>query len=135
VSRVQPIPGTILIVEHDQTTIDTYARILRVEGYAVQTAVSATAALHDAAALHPAAILVDFHMPDMEGLEFVRRLRASEERSHTPLAIVTGDLFLDERVPAALRELGAAVWFKPLWQEELVALVHRLVDGPGEAPV
>ena len=117
----------ILIVEHDEVTTATYARMLQLEGYQVQTVLSAEDGLREAEESHPDAIIADFHMPGMDGLEFLRRLRARDDTRTTPVAIITGDYFRDDTVPAQLRELGAELRFKPLWIEDLVAVVHYLL--------
>jgi DNA-binding response OmpR family regulator len=117
----------ILIVEHDEAMTATYARMLSLEGYDVRTALTAGAGLREIESSLPDAIIADLHMPDIDGLEFLRRLRVSEHSLNTPVAIVTGDYFIDDTVAAQLRELGAEVRFKPLWLEELMSLVHALL--------
>ena len=47
----------------------------------------------------------------------------------TPVAIVTGDYFLEDSVANELRELGAELRFKPLWLEDLIALAKILVSA------
>ena len=59
---------------------------------------------------------------------FFHRLRALADYRTIPVAIVTGDYFLDERVCAELHRLGAAISLKPLWLEDLVALARSLVE-------
>ena len=66
-------------------------------------------------------------MPLMDGLGFLRRLRTHDGQQSTPVAIVTGDYFLDESVSTELRELGAELRFKPLWLEDLVGLARNLL--------
>ena len=66
-------------------------------------------------------------MPLVDGLGFLRRLRAQQEQRATPVAIVTGDYFLDEHLSAELRQLGAELKFKPLWIEDLISLAHTLL--------
>jgi two-component system OmpR family response regulator len=124
----EPAPRTILLVEHDEGTVTTYARVLRLEGYTVRTALSAEAGLQEVETNPPDAIILDFRMPGMDGLEFLRRLR-EEGLRQLPVAVVTGDYFLDERVPKELKQLGAEVRFKPLWVEDLTRLAHELVNG------
>jgi hypothetical protein len=51
-------------------------------------------------------------------LGFLRRLRLDDEQLETPVAIVTGDYFLDDHVWAELKALGAVLYFKPLWLED-----------------
>jgi CheY-like chemotaxis protein len=101
--------------------------MLRLEGYQVLTALSPEDGLRKLESSHPDAIIADFHMPGMSGLEFLQRLRARDDTRTTPVAIVTGDYFPDDTIPAQLRELGAEVRFKPMWLTEFVTLVHDLL--------
>ena len=118
---------TILLVDDDQSTLDTFARTLRLDGYAVRTASNPEAGLTEATSSHPDAIIVDLRMPMMSGLEFLRRLREATGLSQTPVAIVTGDYFLPESIQHELKSLGASIRFKPLWLEDLIALAKTLV--------
>ena len=117
----------ILIVDDDEGVTQTFARMLRLEGYQVRTAVSAEKGLIEAAESHPDAIILDLRMPLVDGLGFLRRLRARDDQRDTPVAIVTGDYFLDDSVSSELRELGAELRFKPLWLEDLVGLARNLL--------
>ena len=120
----------ILIVDDDEGVTRTFARMLCLEGYKVGTAVSAEAGLIEAEQRHPDAIILDLRMPLVDGLGFLRRLRAHDDQRDTPVAIVTGDYFLDDAVMTELRELGAELRFKPLWLEDLSGLVgHMLQPG------
>jgi len=97
----------ILIVDDDEGVTQTFARMLRLEGYQVRTAVSAETGLREAERSHPDAIILDLRMPLVDGLGFLRRLRALSDQVDTPVAIVTGDYFLDETVSSELQQLGA----------------------------
>src|SRR5438046_2236301 len=94
----------ILIVDDDEGVTQTFARMLRLEGYQVRTAVSAEKGLQEADQSHPDAIILDLRMPLIDGLGFLRRLRSRNEHQTTPVAIVTGDYFLDDAVSTELRE-------------------------------
>jgi DNA-binding response OmpR family regulator len=120
-------PPPVLIVEDDAPTAESYARMLRLEGYEVRTAAGAAAALKDIDEHPPAAILVDLRMPGMDGLEFLRRVRAQSNCRETPVAMVTGDYFVDAEVEVELRCLNAQLRFKPLWLEDLITLVDQLL--------
>ena len=117
----------ILIVDDDEGVTQTFARMLRLEGYQVQTAVSAETGLMEAEESRPDAIILDLRMPLVDGLGFLRRLRAQPNQRNTPVAIVTGDYFLDEAVSNELQQLGAELRFKPLWLEDLVGLARNLL--------
>lgn len=119
--------ATILIVDDDEGVTQTFARMLRLEGYQVRTAVNAETGLQEAAQSHPDAIILDLRMPLVDGLGFLRRLRALEGHQTTPVAIVTGDYFLDESISTELQRLGAELRFKPLWLEDLVGLARNLL--------
>ena len=120
---------TILIVDDDPSVTETFERMLRLEGYHVVTALSAEAGLNQAERSHPHAIILDLRMPLVDGLQFLRTLRSKEELSKMPVAIVTGDYFLDDAVSRELRGLGAEVRFKPLWLEDLLALARNLLKA------
>jgi len=117
----------ILIVDDDEGVTQTFARMLRLEGFQVRTAVSAEKGLAEAEESHPDAIILDLRMPLVDGLGFLRRLRAKDHQRSTPVAIVTGDYFLDEAVSSELQQLGAELQFKPLWLEDLVRLARNLL--------
>ena len=118
---------TILIVDDDPSVTETFERMLRLEGYNVVTALSAEAGLSQAEKSNPHAIILDLRMPLVDGLQFLRSLRSREALARMPVAIVTGDYFLDDAVSRELRGLGADVRFKPLWLEDLVALARNLL--------
>ena len=120
---------TILIVDDDRSVADTFARMLKLEGFGVVTALSADAGLTMARASPPHAIILDMRMPITSGLEFLRELRHVPALVGTPVAIVTGDYFLPEPIQHELRSLGASIRFKPLWFEDLIALAKTLINA------
>ena len=125
---------TILVVDDDEGVRQSFSRMLRLEGYRVRTAVNADRGLWEVAQSHPDAIILDFRMPLVDGLGFLRRLRSTPGHHTTPVAIVTGDYFLDDAVSTELRALGAALTFKPLWLEDLVGLARTLLRDPRRPP-
>jgi two-component system, OmpR family, response regulator MprA len=120
---------TILIVDDDPSVTETFERMLRLEGYHVVTALSAEAGLNQAERSQPHAIILDLRMPLVDGLQFLRTLRSKETLQKMPVAIVTGDYFLDDAVSRELKGLGAEVRFKPLWLEDLLALARNLLKA------
>jgi len=121
-------PASVLLVDDDPETTQTFARMLKLEGYDVRIALNAEAGLHAVEVSAPDAILLDLHMPLVDGLAFLRRLRADEYQQHTPVAIVTGDYFIDDTVSNELSGLGVEVYRKPLWLEDLVSITNALVN-------
>jgi DNA-binding response OmpR family regulator len=121
---------TVLIVDDDRSVADTFARMLKLEGFGVVTALSADAGLEAASSVHPDAIILDMRMPITNGLQFLRTLRQQPALARTPVAIVTGDYFLTKPIEDEFNTLGASVRYKPLWLEDLVALARTLIDLP-----
>jgi len=119
--------ASILIVDDDEAVTQTFARMLELEGYAVRTAMNAENGLREAEEHHPDAIILDLRMPLVDGLGFLRRLRELDDQRAIPVAIVTGDYFLDDQVSNELRQLGAELKFKPMWLEALVGLARTLL--------
>jgi two-component system response regulator PrrA len=118
---------TILIVDDDRSVADTFARMLKMEGFEVATAINAEAGLELADHVRPHAIILDMRMPITNGLQFLRTLRGKPHLAEIPVAIVTGDYFLSDGIQSELKSLGASIRFKPLWLEDLVALAKTLL--------
>lgn len=118
---------TILIVDDDPSVADTFSRMLKLEGFAVATALSADAGLELAGRTRPDAIILDMRMPITNGLQFLRLIRSQPHLVNVPVAIVTGDYFLADSIQLELSSLGASLRFKPMWMEDLVALAKTLV--------
>jgi DNA-binding response OmpR family regulator len=119
----------LLIVDDDDATIQTFARILTLEGFDVRTAASAESGLLEIQTGHPDAVILDLRMPYINGLGLLYRIRACEPGRQTPAAIVTGDQCIDDTVLNEIRDLGAEVRYKPLWIEDLVDVARSLVGS------
>jgi len=120
----------VLIVDDDVSVTDTFSRTLRLEGYEVWAALSADEGLSLAQTHQPHAIILDLRMPLTSGLQFLRAIRAIPSLTNVPVAIVTGDYYLDETQASEIQALGAELRYKPLWLEELVTLARDLLRGP-----
>ena len=125
--------ASILIVEDDHGAVEAFEHMLKAEGYDVRVTLDAESALVEIERAVPAAVLLDLHLPIANGLEFLRRLRATSRHAHIPVAVVTGDYFVDERVARELQVLGAQMYFKPLWEEDLIRIVRDLLPARNEA--
>ena len=127
---VDPATQSVLVVDDDEGVALTFSRMLRLHGYRVETATNSEAGLALAAAHPPDAIVLDLRMPICGGLEFLRRLRsvkAGHSASMTMVTIVTGDYFIEEPIAAEIKRLGADVCFKPLWIDDLVDVVAKML--------
>jgi DNA-binding response OmpR family regulator len=118
----------VLIVDDDPGVVATFARMLRLEGYDVHTALDAETALREMNTFHPDAVLLDLRLPSMDGVTFLRKLRAQEGQRHTPVAVVTADHFVDDATRHELKDLESDLYLKPLWLDDLIAITARLID-------
>jgi DNA-binding response OmpR family regulator len=123
-------PARILIVDDDETVLQTFAKALSLEGYDVRTAASPLIGLQSIEDAPPDAILLDLRMPFVNGVGFLYRLRAQTAHRHTPVAVITGDSCIDDPAMTELRGLDAEVCFKPMWIDEVVALTRTLLAKP-----
>ena len=126
-------PARILIVDDDETVLQTFAKALSLEGYDVRVAASPIIGLQQIEDTRPDAILLDLRMPFVNGVGFLYRLRAHTAHRHTPVAIITGDSFIDDPALTELHDLQAEVRFKPMWLDEVVTLTRTLLAKPRPA--
>lgn len=120
----------VLVIDDDVTTLACFEEMLVAGGYIVRALSTVKAGLADAAAHPPDAVLLDLHLPLTDGLECLRQLRAGPLSLTVPVAILTGDYFIDDRVVAELHSLGARIHFKPVWEDDLYQIVQELVRPP-----
>jgi DNA-binding response OmpR family regulator len=126
----------VLIIDDDAMTTEHFARMLRLEGYEVETAYDGETGFRAAVSGGFDAVIVDLRMPVVGGLELLRQLRKAPSSHNTPVAIVTGDFLIDDATLTELHQFGAILRYKPLWLEDLTELTRTLVgsspreDGP-----
>lgn len=125
--------ASILVVDDDEGVRDTFAHTLRLEGYEVRTAPNAEIGLHTVETGRTDAIILDLRMPLINGLGFLYRLRAQDAHREMPVAIITGDHCVKDALALEMQELGAELFFKPLWVEDIVDLTRALLDKPRQA--
>jgi DNA-binding response OmpR family regulator len=116
----------ILIIDDNVNLAKGFALVLQRSGYRVNVAHTAEDGLRLAQADNPAAVIVDFRMPFINGAGFLYRLRASAKHANTPVLVVTAAAVTEE-TRAQLAELRAELRFKPLGVEDLLAEVGALV--------
>jgi pilus assembly protein CpaE len=129
------MPEKILIVDDDLDTLKLVGLILQRHGYDIVAANGGLPALQKAAAERPDIILLDLMMPDLDGYEVARRLRADTSLAHIPIIMFTAKTMLDDKVAGF--EAGADDYLtKPTHPSELIAHVKALLarsQGPRAA--
>jgi len=119
--------GTVLVCDDLQENLDLVVAALRPLGYDVLQALNGTTAIALARTHQPDVLLLDVMMPEMDGFEVCRRLKADADTQLLPVVFITG---LDSR-EARLRGLDAgATEFlsKPFDLSELEVRVRNLVS-------
>jgi signal transduction histidine kinase/DNA-binding response OmpR family regulator len=81
--------GNVLIVEDDASTRDVVRRILKKSGWRVSEAENGLIGLEHLKEAEPDAILLDLMMPEMDGFEFLSRLRGQAEWRRIPVIVIT----------------------------------------------
>ena len=80
----------ILIVDDDRTTTKLLQTLLEMDGFDVVIASRGEKAFDIAREANPDAMLIDYHLSDMEGVELVTRFRADEVFAKTPIVMASG---------------------------------------------
>jgi PAS domain S-box-containing protein len=83
-------PARLLIVDDNQDAADSLALLLELEGHEVAAVYTAQAALQRARSFIPSIVLLDIGLPEMDGYEVARRMRAMPELGGVRLIAVTG---------------------------------------------
>lgn len=97
-SKYMPDPeaGSILVIEDDETTGEMMTKLLAREGYSAGSAGNGRIALDMMEISAPKLILLDLMMPEMDGFEFVTRLRKHGKWSSIPVIVVTAKHITEE---------------------------------------
>jgi two-component system cell cycle response regulator DivK len=122
-------PGAlvILIVDDTSDTRELYSLYLTGKGFKVPTARDGFTGIDAADRLQPDVIVMDLSMPDLDGIEATRRLKADPRTSHIPVLILTAH-------PMRAVQRGALAGgpdgflTKPCLPEDLEQHVRRLLD-------
>ena len=117
----------ILVVEDEERLARLISRVLAEEGYAVETEANGRQALMRALADEYDLMIVDWMLPDLSGVQLVKRLRAAEVG--TPAIMLTARDQVEDRVEGL--DAGADDYLpKPFAFPELLARVRALTRRP-----
>lgn len=114
----------VLVVDDEPSIVDAVATSLRYEGFDVDEATTGRAALASAQSNPPDMIVLDIMLPDLDGIEVTRRLRADGIR--VPVLFLTARDAVEDKV-AALTVGGDDYVTKPFSLAEIVARTHAIL--------
>ncbi|MBL8929520.1 MAG: response regulator transcription factor [Kineosporiaceae bacterium] len=116
-------PIRILVVDDEPSLAELLSMALRYEGCEVRTAADGSSAVRVARELRPDAVVLDVMLPDIDGLEVLRRLRAD---SDVPVLFLTAKDAVADRI-AGITAGGDDYVTKPFSLEEVVARLRGLI--------
>lgn len=123
------MPATILVVDDQPDFVELIGHTLRKAGYEVIAATNGREALERALDSHPAAIVLDLMLPEMDGLSVCEMLRRMPGTRHIPVLILSAWATRESRRLGL--ELGANDYVvKPFSPRELIERVERLLEQP-----
>jgi two-component system phosphate regulon response regulator PhoB len=115
----------ILIVENEEDIADVMRRYLEFEGYTITCVTNCEAGRAACAVEQPNLIVLDWHLPDMEGNEWLMELRADHTTADIPIIMMTGGY----PTPALTIQLRAAqipLLIKPFSLGQLVESIQQM---------
>jgi two-component system phosphate regulon response regulator PhoB len=125
--QIAGMAKTILIVDDEQDVLDLLAYNLQKAGYRTIAARDGVVALQKARAELPSLIVLDLMLPELEGTEVCRQLKADAKTAHIPVIMLTAKAEEVDRVVGL--ELGADDYVtKPFSPRELVLRVRKILD-------
>lgn len=121
-----PSQPLVLVVDDYEDAREMYCEYLQFSGFRTAEAKTGVEALKEAASALPDLILMDLSLPEMDGWEATRRLKASAKTKHIPVVALTGHALAGHSESA--REAGCDSFVaKPCLPEDLVVEVRRLL--------
>jgi len=126
--RVDGSPVRALVVDDEPTLAELLSTALRYEGWHVEHALTGQSAIKLAKSFDPDVILLDIMLPDLSGLEVMRRVRATSPT--VPVLFLTAKDAVEDRV-AGLTAGGDDYVTKPFSLEEVVARLRALLRRAG----
>ncbi|MEV6108889.1 response regulator transcription factor [Streptomyces sp. NPDC051940] len=121
-------PVRVLVVDDEPALSELLAMALRYEGWEVRCAADGQSALRAARDFQPDAVVLDVMLPDLDGLEVLRRLHA--RTPEVPVLFLTARDAVEDRI-AGLTAGGDDYVTKPFSLEEVVARLRGLLRRAG----
>lgn len=120
--------ATVLLVEDNPLNLELAAEVLRAAGFRIVEATTALAGLDLARRLQPELVLLDIRLPDLDGLETMRRLRRDPLTAGIPVVALTAQAMQGDREMAEAAGFDGYIT-KPINTRTLAGEVRRLLAG------
>src|SRR3972149_4330572 len=120
------MPNKILIVDDEPFNLDLLEQELQDQGYVIERATDGAEALEKVPSFLPDVILLDYMMPNMNGLEVLGRLRKDETHKGIPVILLTAKATQEDKIRGL--DAGADDYVvKPFDSFELMARVRAMI--------
>jgi CheY-like chemotaxis protein len=127
-------PITVLNVDDHEAALFARSSILRKEGWNVVEAQTGRGALEAVRRHHPDVVLLDVHLPDINGLEVCRLIKADAETRHIKVVQVSASVRAPLDQLHCLEEGGADMYLiEPMSRGTLLSVIDRLLKGNSAA--
>ena len=126
--RADGNPITVLVVDDETVLAEMVSMALRYEGWNIVTATDGASAITAARNARPDAVVLDVMLPDMSGLDVLRKLR--EQNPQLPVLLLTAKDAVEDRI-AGLTAGGDDYVTKPFSIEEVVLRLRALLRRTG----
>lgn len=120
------VSGKLLIIDDEEATVDMLKTFLEISGYETMSAYSGDDGLVLAKVESPTLVISDLMMPDLDGLEVCRRIRANEDLKDLPIIIISART--DQKIIDQAMTIGANAYLtKPIDLPALIGQIERLL--------
>ena len=123
----------ILCIEDEAEMIELTRLVLEREGFEVIGAVGGAKGLESLKAQKPDLVLLDLMMPDMDGWEVYRQMKADKELADIPVIVVTARAQSIDKVLGLQVAKVSDYITKPFGPKELIESIRRVLDGQSAA--
>ena len=118
---------SVLLAEDEPNIVESISFLLKREGFEVMVTGDGRTALETAIAEKPDVMVLDLMLPEMDGYEVLRNLRANQEVKNLPVLMLTAKGQKIDRETAL--ECGADLFMtKPFSNADIIAAVNSLVS-------
>lgn len=125
-ARPETSPLRVLLVDDSMVTREMLRRLLEDGGCTVRAASSAAEALRLLAEMRFDCLITDIEMPEMNGLELTRRLRATPDLAQTPVVVVSTRNTAEDRLAGLHAGADVYITKQGMHLRELLRVVRRL---------
>ncbi|WP_025745554.1 response regulator [Kallotenue papyrolyticum] len=117
----------VILIADDEPWLRLWlAQILHRAGHTCSAVADGASVVEYALALDPHLVILDIHLPDIDGVEVAHRLRILPNTQQIPILFITGALEAAQRIAAARIERSACL-LKPFDAEDLLHTLRRLL--------